>query len=414
MKMLWLCPEIPYPLTTGLLRVYSLLRELGRRHEITFVSITRRETVSAEDLQALAPFTKEVIIHSEWDSSEPLFVKTFSKVPFFGVRLQDYWRKKRVSEQVGQTMKRLVQAEAFDVLLFGGRYTIPGLRELGVPIVVDCCDAHCARFLGEMRHASLLKRPLIYLRYLLMRRSELKMARMSPHVSFVSDRDRKALLGSAGHTKILPQGVDFEYWKRSGEKRERNLIVFTGAMDYSPNDDAAQFLIKKVLPLVRRAVPDIRTMIVGRDPLPGLLAMARAQSDVSVTGSVPDIRPYLERADIYVAPLRFASGVQNKVLEAMAMELPVVTTPAVADALVWDGQRAPVVVAPRAQDIAEQVIALLRDEQKRTSLGTRGREFVMKHCRWSHSADVFEEMCVAAASGNHSKVEPSFRVQQCA
>ncbi len=415
MKMLWLCPEIPYPLTTGLLRVYSLLRELGQRHEITFVSITRRREVQPESLQALAPFTKRVIVHSEWDSPEPFLLRVLKKIPYVGARVEDGWRKRQVSRKASRTLRDLVREEEFDVLLFGGRYKIPGLKELGLPIVVDCCDAHCARFLGEMQCAPLLRRPPIYLRYLLMKRSETKMARMSRYVSFISDRDRKALARSAAHTQILPQGVDFNFWKRSSRERERGLLVFTGGLDYSPNDDAARFLMREILPLVKRAVPGVRTVIVGRDPMPQVLDAAANDPDITVTGFVPDVRPYLERAEIYVAPLRFSSGVQNKVLEAMAMELPVVTTPAVADALVWDGEHAPVLVAAGAREIAETVIGLLHDEEKREELGRRGREFVVEHCRWSHSASIFESMCAAAVSDRYSAgLDPSVHLEQCA
>lgn len=415
MKILWLCPELPYPLTTGLLRVYSLLRELGRRHQITFVCLTRRKSVPSETIDALSPYTTSVSIHSEWSYAEPWRVKAVANVPFLGPRVQERWRKRRAVADMNLTVKQLCEKENFDVLLFGGRYTLPALKNLNVPLVVDCCDAHCGRFLGEMRHAPLIRRPLIFLRYLLMRRLERKVAGLSPYVSFISERDRKVLLGPAATSEILQQGVDYNYWQRSSSAGDQNCIVFTGAMDYSPNDDAARFLIDEVLPLVRQAIPKIQVQIVGRDPLPALMNAAQPFSDTTVTGAVPDMRPYLERAAVYVAPLRFASGVQNKVLEAMALELPVVTTPVVADALVWDGVRAPVVVAKRADEIAEQIIRLLNDSERRSSLGQQGREFVVEHCRWSRSAEKLESMCTAAAMSAPARYGAPVHVEkQCA
>jgi glycosyltransferase involved in cell wall biosynthesis len=316
---------------------------------------------------------------------------------------------------MSNTARQLVGKEKFDVVLFGGRYTLPAAEGLKLPMVVDCCDTHSARFLGEMWHTRWIRRPVVLLRYLVMRRMEMKAAHLTPYVTFISERDRRALLGPSATCEILQQGVDYDYWHRSGSESEPNCIVFSGAMDYSPNDDGAQFLINRVLPLVRQAIPNIKTMIVGRDPLPALTKAAEPYPDVTVTGTVPDVRPYLERAAVYVAPLRFASGVQNKVLEAMAMELPVVTTPVVADGLVWDGVRAPVIVAKHAFDIAEQIIRLLNDAKERARLGQQGREFVVEHCRWSRSADKLESMCLAAAKSGAAGAESLLQAErQCA
>lgn len=415
MKILWLCPELPYPLTTGLLRVYSLLRELGQRHEITFVCLTQRKTVPTETTEALAPYTKSVTIHSEWSHPEPWLVRAVARIPFVGWRIQDSWRKRRAAEDMSNTARQLVDKEKFDVVLFGGRYTLPAVERLNLPMVVDCCDTNSARFLGEMRYARWIRRPVIFVRYLVTRRLEIKATHLTPYVSFISERDRRALLGPSAACEILQQGVDYDYWRRSGSENEPNCIVFTGAMDYSPNDDGAQFLVKRVLPLVRQAIPNIKTMIVGRDPLPGLTQAAQPYPDVIVTGAVPDIRPYLERATVYLAPLRFASGVQNKVLEAMAMQLPVVTTPVVADGLVWDGARAPVIVAKRADELAEQIIRLLNDAKERERLGQQGREFVVEHCRWSRSADKLESMCAVAAKSGATDTKSLLHVErQCA
>jgi glycosyltransferase involved in cell wall biosynthesis len=415
MKILWLCPEVPYPLTTGLLRVYSLLRELGQRHEIAFVCLTRRKTVAAESIEALAPYTTSITVHSEWDHPEPWLVRVAARIPFLGWRIQDSWRKRSAIRDMNNTARQLIAKEKFDVIVLGGQYTAPAAKGLNLPMVFDCCDTNSARFLGETRYARWWRRPVIFARYLLTRRLELKAAQLSRHITFISARDRRAMLGPSATCEILPQGVDYDYWHRTKSVSDSKCIVFTGAMDYSPNDDGAQFLIKQVLPLVRQAVPSVKTMIVGRDPLPDLVKAAKPYSDITITGMVPDIRPYLERATVYVAPLRFASGVQNKVLEAMAMELPVVTTPVVADGLVWDGARAPVVVAKRACDVAEQIVGLLNDTRRRARLGQQGREFVVEHCSWKRSTEILEGMCVAAAKSGESTPQALVHAErQCA
>ena len=168
-------------------------------------------------------------------------------------------------------------------------------------------------------------------------------------------------------------------------------------MSYSPNADAALFLLNTVLPLVRRVFSELEVLIVGRDPLPELVNMAQRYPDVTVTGAVDDIRPYLERADVFVAPLRFASGVQNKVLEAMSMEVPVVTTPVVAAGLCVDNVEPQLVIGKNAEEIAAGIVGLLARTEERARLSAEGRRFVEAHCSWSRSAEKLEELCVAAA-----------------
>jgi glycosyltransferase involved in cell wall biosynthesis len=172
-------------------------------------------------------------------------------------------------------------------------------------------------------------------------------------------------------------------------------------MSYHPNAEAALFLLNSILPLVRKVCPQLEILIVGRDPSSELVKVAKRYSDVTVTGAVDDVRPYLERADVFVAALRSASGVQNKVLEALAMEVPVVTTPVVATGLRVDGVEPQVVIGRTAEEIAACIVRLLGDSEERARLSTKGRRFVEAHCSWSRSADKLEKLCLAAAE-NHS------------
>src|SRR5258708_6427204 len=197
--------------------------------------------------------------------------------------------------------------------------------------------------------------------------------------------------------QFLPQGVDNNYWRRSFPPSGRNCIAFSGVMSYPPNADAAAFLLNKILPLVRQVFPKLEVLIVGRDPSPELVSVARRYPDVTVTGTVDDVRPYLERADVFVAALRFASGVQNKVLEAMAMEVPVVTTPVVAAGLRVDAVEPQLVIGHTAEEIAAGIVRLLSNAAERARFATEGRRFVEAHCSWSYSAEKLEKLCLAAA-----------------
>ena len=307
-----------------------------------------------------------------------------------------------VVKQMEMAVCSLLKEQIFDLVLFHGREALPVLDRVEVPIVVECGDTNCARILVQMHRAHLRLKPKLFFHYLRARRLEERLARKTPYRCFISARDRENLLGPSDQSVIVPQGVDYDYWKRSLPPSGRNCIVFSGVMSYPPNADAALFLLDTILPLVRRVFPELEVLIVGRDPLPELVKVAQRYPDVTVTGAVDDIRPYLERADIFVAALRFASGVQNKVLEAMSMEVPVVTTPVVAAGLCVDGLEPQLVIGKNAEEIAACILRLLANSEERARLSTEGRRFVEAHCSWSRSADKLERLC-RAATGHVTK-----------
>ena len=192
--------------------------------------------------------------------------------------------------------------------------------------------------------------------------------------------------------------------------------MFSGVLDYPPNADAATYLLSTIAPLIRKEIPDLEVVIAGRNPSADLIALARTSERVSVTGGVPDLRPYLEGAAAFVAPLRFASGMQNKILEAMAMELPVVTTPVAADGLRVEGAEAPpVLVADDPREIASHIAAIVHDPLTARRLGAEGRRYVERHCDWERSARMLDRLCrrvavaerTSARSG--SRGTPSYR-----
>jgi glycosyltransferase involved in cell wall biosynthesis len=291
----------------------------------------------------------------------------------------------------------LLQQQSFDVVLFHGREALPVLEGIKVPIVVECGDTNCTRIFQQMRQARLLLRPRLFFHYVRERRLEERLARKTPYRFFISARDRENLLGPSDQSEIVPQGVDYDYWKRNSPPSGNNCIVFSGVMSYPPNADAAVFLLDTILPLVRQVFPELDVLIVGREPSPELVNMVQRYHDVTVTGMVDDVRPYLERADVFVAALRFASGVQNKVLEAMAMEVPVVTTPVVAAGLCMDGVEPQLVIGQNAEEIAAGIVGLLANAEERARLSADNRRFVEAHCSWSCSAEKLEKLCSAAA-----------------
>jgi sugar transferase (PEP-CTERM/EpsH1 system associated) len=190
----------------------------------------------------------------------------------------------------------------------------------------------------------------------------------------------------AGRVVAIENGVALDYFDPVApfdrvEKGEGALLVFTGQMDYRPNIEAVESFARDTLPLVHATYPDVRFAIVGRNPAPAVQALS-VLPGVIVTGGVPDVRGWLAAADVVVAPLRIARGIQNKVLEAMAMARPVVASPQAAEGI--DAQHgAHLLVAADAPGEAAAIVSLLADRNSAEQLGTAARRRMEQRYRWS-------------------------------
>jgi hypothetical protein len=322
MKILWIYPELPFPLTSGFLRGFHLLRLLGQRHAVSFLSLTNQKQVPPETVAALKPYAERLVIFNKCDAPQTRWRRVCGLLPVLGRRLQESWSTRWVVKQMEMAVHDLLKQEVFDLVLFHGREALPILDKVEVPIVVECGDTNCARILLQMHRTRLWLQPRLFFHYLRARRLEEKLARRTPYRFFISMRDRENLLGPSDQSAIVPQGVDYDYWKRSLPPSGGNCIVFSGVMNYSPNADAAVFLLDTILPLVRRVFSELEVLIVGRDPLPELVNMAQRYTDVTVTGAVDDIRPYLERADVSVAPYASPPGLKTRCLKQCPWKCP--------------------------------------------------------------------------------------------
>jgi glycosyltransferase involved in cell wall biosynthesis len=213
----------------------------------------------------------------------------------------------------------------------------------------------------------------------------------------------RAYVSSPIHT--IPNGVDLEYFspgRAAGELLHRSRLIFTGNMSYKPNIDAVQHFVRDVLPLVRRSLPEVELHIVGMDPTPAVRRLADG-ARVVVTGRVDDVRPHFDAATVAVAPLRIARGLQNKVLEAMAMRVPVVASPGAFQGIsaVADED---LLVAGEPEGFARAVLSLLQDPARRERYAAAGRACVQRNHSWDESLQRLERLVVggvpqAAADG---------------
>jgi hypothetical protein len=382
----------------GPTRCYHFIKELSQRHRITLMALTAGE-VPPEPLKEMAAYTEQIQLFSANGASHSPSAAVLGAAPVVGKKLKHVLQRRAGILQMKRAFAERAGRKSYDVVLFHGKSIFSVIEDWNdKPLVVDFCDATSMRYQSKLNYADGAARLWYALRYRQIKQIEDKMIAKTPHLAFVSWRDREAVVGAAERGKVVPIGVDHRYWTRQTHDPRPNCLAFTGVMNYAPNEDAAIYLIDKILPLLRREIPQVEILIIGRDPAPALKERAQRHPEVTVTGFVDDVRTYLERAAVFVAPLRYGSGIQNKVLEAMAMEVPVVTTSVAAAGLRVDGAGAPpVLVADGEKDFADRVAALLGQQDERERLAREGRRFVENHFIWSRSAAKLEEMCFAAA-----------------
>jgi len=202
--------------------------------------------------------------------------------------------------------------------------------------------------------------------------------------------------------RVLPNGVDLNYFKpRDDHPRDPATLVLSGKMSYHANVSMALYLIREIMPVVWEARPDVRVLIVGKDPSRDIQAL-NAHPVISVTGTVEDIRPYLWKATLAVAPTTYGAGIQNKVLEAMACATPVVASPQAVSALEAVPGR-DVMVAEEPQAFAEVILQLLADPTKSRQIGQAGRQYVERYHNWEHIAERLESIYHEVIQTRHSQ-----------
>jgi len=223
------------------------------------------------------------------------------------------------------------------------------------------------------------------------------LSRQFDKVLVTSMADRQAFLSLVGSEEyeppiaVLQNGVDLEYFAPDPHVvRETNTIVISGKMSYHANVSMVLNFVRELLPLIREKIPTIKLMIVGKDPPREIRALTR-ESGIRVTGTVEDVRPYLQGASVSVSPITYGAGIQNKVLEAMACGTPVVATPRAVSALdVEPGKD--LLVAQEAESFATSVLFLLEDAELRMQVGNAGRLYVEKNHDWKQIVTELEEI----------------------
>ncbi|MBA4313286.1 MAG: hypothetical protein C0417_11730 [Chlorobiaceae bacterium] len=379
MRILHLMPYSPVPPTFGgALRVYHLLRLLARNHELTVLTFGNAQN----KIELESHFGNQVknihFIEKHWTRKYKRIGQLYSLLG----RHSFYYMMAR-HNQMQQKLDELFDRNKFDIALTEFPHTAS--YEMNTD-AVKIMDAHNVEYEIFRRMWLNARSPLRQLYY----KSEYK---KFYHEEMIAIRRQNSILVTSVNDKnildrevpevpkyVIPNGVDAEYFTPTDEKREPNSLVFTGTMSYVPNYDGLVYFLDTIFPIIQKTIPDIKIYIVGNNPPKNLLS--RASNNIVITGFVDDVRPYINRSSVYVVPLRMGSGTRLKVLEAMSMRIPIVTTSMGCEGInVVDNES--VLIANEPESFAESVIKLLNNKNLRQTLTENGFELMKSKYEWS-------------------------------
>lgn len=382
MRILFIAPYVPSRIRV---RSFQLIRELGKRHHVHVLAlgeVGRAKVRGAEDLSGMVD---DLIVtpHSKLRGLAQSLVALPTPTPMCAAFCWSPAMKRMITDAVRGTRFDVVHIEHLRAAHFA---TACG----DLPIVFDSVDCLTGLF-GQMAHAK--KNPI---GKLVMLEETWKLRRYEPRalagfdrviITSDTERDELTALNTALRIDVVANGVDTDYFAPRGGTKFPHRLVFSGKMGYHPNAQAALWFAQNVFGALKRKYADAEFVIVGSNPPPEVKKLGKVPG-ITVTGYVDDIRPHLDSSSVAVVPMQVAVGIQNKILEAMAMGLPVVATPIATRAL-HEGCPG-VVEAASTEDMIAEVSKLLDNPGLAEQIGRDGREEVGRNSSWRSSVDGLE------------------------
>ena len=395
------------PDTGGKIRSYNILRQLARQHSITLFSFYAAHN---PDVHAELKHMFDRVVTMPLRIPAP---KSFAEMCDYALRLfssEPYGITKYCRPEVRRGLRALLEQENYDVILcdfMAAAGVIPW--DCATPKVLFTHNVEATIWRRHYEVASnMIWKAISWQEWRKMEAAERRYLRLADRVLAVSETDRDAFAAflNAEKLTVIPTGVDIEYFQPLAGEETANSLVFTGSMDWLPNQDAIFYFADAILPLIREHSPEVFLDVVGRNPSRKLQALAESEKSIRLTGWVDDIRPFLGRGSVCIVPLRIGGGTRLKIFEAMAMGKAVVSTSVGAEGLaVRSGEN--IILADTPNDFAQAVISLLRDPRRRQQLGAAARTLVQENYSWTMVANDFastlQEVIISSSAANVSR-----------
>jgi sugar transferase (PEP-CTERM/EpsH1 system associated) len=393
MRILFISETVPYPPTDGRrIPVFHFMEKIGIRHEIDLLTFSEVQVETESGIeQALGRHCKIQGIYHTIPLSLAVLAKNI--LASYPMSLHRYRNQKFIAK-----LRSLIEREHFDLVHCFG-INMAQFYDLlkPVPCVIGPNDCVSLSMTQAIKHSD----PNFWrLQYLRRQREKMRRFESDFYSQFdacyvTSDRDMQALLNLNPKIRVtvIPNGVEAPPTniKASVEREGAHVLVLSGAMDSARTELSVLYFCREIFPIIKKRKPDVGLLIIGKNPSAEIKALEKLDGQITVTGYVESFWPYLERADVYVAPLLYATGIQNRVLEAMALGIPVVGTSSVAKGIQLKAD-VQMMVADDPQSFANSVIRLLESRVLRAKLGHEGRRHVLEKFTWSRATERIYEL----------------------
>ena len=383
MKIFVLLPRIPYPLEKGdKLRAYNQIKQLSKNNEIVLCALNDNPKVDEQQaFQALQPYCSSINFIK---LSKPRILSGLTMAFFKGLPMQcGYFYNGKAARKVDELIAKHQPDMLFGQLVRVAEY----IRQKDIPKAIDYQDVFSYGMKRRRDIANFLTRPVFNMEYKRLCRYEATVFDAFDVKTIISEPDRDLI----PHPKkdeilIIPNGVDHEFFKPQQQEKKYD-IVFTGNMSYAPNVNAVDYLSNEILPIVWKQIPEAKMYIAGATPDP---KVKKAASDhIIVSGWLDDIRDAYAQSRVFIAPMRIGTGLQNKLLEAMSMGLPAITSP-LANASLGAKPNEEILVGNNAEELAQHIITLLTDQEKASQIAQAGFDFTNRVYDWGPATEKME------------------------
>ncbi|HPT03144.1 MAG TPA: glycosyltransferase [Bacteroidales bacterium] len=386
MRIFVLLSRVPYPIEKGdKLRAFHQLRCLSKKHEIILVALNQGP-VDEKAILKLKEFCHQVhvIRFSYFRIAINLIRVLFTGQPF----QVGYFYNRKARLKIRRILAETRPQHIFCQLLRVAEY----VRHVEIPKTIDYQDVFSMGMKRRAETSAWWLKPLMLMEYKRLLHYEKVIFNDFENKTIISVPDRDLIPHpDKEQIVVVPNGVDHSYFKTLQRKKTHD-IVFTGNMGYPPNVNAAEYLVSEIIPLVRRKVPGVSVMLAGANPHPRVQALSGDK--IRVTGWVEDMRESYASSRIFIAPMRIGTGLQNKLLEAMSMGLPCITS-VLANQALGAAEGSEILVGRSPEEFAGHIVRLLTDEDFALTVASNGKAFVQRTYDWENSTLILEKLICA-------------------
>lgn len=384
MKIFVLLSRFPYPLEKGdKLRAFHQIKQLSKNHEIYLCAISD-EPVSKKHLDILREYCVEIEVFRIYKPK--ILIQLLYKLLFTKESLQvSYFYNSNIQNRIDDFVKRVKPDHIYCQLIRVTEY----VKKYSVSKTLDYMDALSRGMERRIEESPFYLKPFLKIETERLKRYEHTIFSQFDNLTIISKQDKELIVNIKNDSiVVVPNGVDYSTYQHKDIDKKYDLI-FTGNMNYPPNITSATYLVKEIMPIIWQKNPSIKLAIVGANP--DLKVSSLKSDNVIVTGWVDDISEYYASSKIFIAPMQIGTGLQNKLLEAMAMKLPCITSKLANNALGAE-HHVNILIGEHPNEYANHVLSLIENKELYKKISENGYYFVTQNFTWEGSTKILEKL----------------------